>query len=138
MGLLLARPMHETLAQVIEELLQFVGTAALRQGMFGLGHDVEIHQAQGQCGEAAAGTDQRAIDLGLRPVQQLVLRGDGLDRTAKGLDLVQRVAVGVEAVGPAAYAQTVYHTLQADFGLVPGSTPLRHALVPQAPLLRCG
>ncbi len=61
--------------------------------------------------------------------------GDGLDRAAKGLDLVQGSAVGIESVRPTTHTQAVQYRLQADLGLVCRPASLRHALMAQPPLL---
>ncbi|MNQ42036.1 hypothetical protein D3C85_557300 [compost metagenome] len=119
-------PGDEAAALQLEELTQFIGTAALMKGGFVLAEDVEIDHRQIDLGQAALLAQQPAVDLGLGPVQQPVVLRNARDVAAVGLDLFQAVVVRGIAVGPAAHLQAQVFAGERQLRLVARAAPGDH------------
>ena len=104
---LLLRPAQVAAAHLLEKILEFRSRVFLCERVFGLCHHVQVHQRQRDGVQPPRLAHQPAIDLELRPVQGLVVPGDGVDAAAESLDFFELVFLRVVAVGAAAHVQAL-------------------------------
>jgi hypothetical protein len=138
MRALLPGPAQVTVTQGRKVLTQIVGLPLFVDRMLGLVGHIQVHQAERDGMKAPGFAHQPAIDLQLRPMQRLVIGGDGFQAAAKRLDLLQHMAVRVVAIGPATHLQVLVLARQGHLGLVLGPTARGHQRVALAALLRGG
>ena len=123
--LLAARPGEIGLAASDEVLAQRLGVERAGEHRLAAAADVEVDQRQLDLRPPVALAQQPAVDHRLRPVQRAVVGRLAGQRAgaAVGLDLLQPAAIGVEAVGAAAYPQLAVVPRQADLALVARAAP---------------
>ncbi len=120
---LLRGPGQEAAALGREEGLQFGGARLAGQHGLAAGGDVQVDQRQRQRRQATLGTQQRAIDADLRPVQGALVVGHALQPATMGLDLLQPARRGVEAVGATSHRQALEDGGKRQLGLVSLAPP---------------
>jgi hypothetical protein len=125
----LARPGQEARALVVEERAQGGAVQVLLEQGLLRGADVEVDEGDGQPVQPAGFAQQRAVDLGLGPVQRAVVGGLAGQVAAVGLDLLEPVVAGVEAVGATAHDQVLVPAFERQFAFVAGATPRGHRRV---------
>ena len=137
-GRLLFRPGQKTRTLQLEEFAQRLRPEALAQNRFLLADDIEVHHRQIHFLQIQLRTQQPAVDLDLRPVQQPVILRNAADIAAVRLDLFQQVLVGIVTVRPATDLQVLKAAAQCQFAQVGCATPRCHRAMPGHALLGSG
>ena len=119
-------PGCENHALLDKKVLQGIGLAGAQQHRLLLVVEVEVDQCQFELGQTLELTQQMPIDLGLCPMQGLLLRRDRAKAPPVGLDLLQPLQRAVIAVGTAAHLQRPPLPAQAELALVVGAAPASH------------
>jgi hypothetical protein len=123
---LLPRPFDKAAAVQRVKLLEGLGLAHTLEHGFLAVVEVEVDQGQPDLRQGARLAHQVAVDLRLRPVQGLLLVGDGLEAAAVGLDLVEPLLEAVVAIGAAPHRQRAPHRAQGHLALVARAPALGH------------
>jgi hypothetical protein len=99
------RPNEKALAMIREVALQLLGAELFGERRLLFGLDIQVYERKFKVMQTSRRTEQRAIDLQLRPVQPALVGRHARQIAAMSFEFLQPIALAVVAIGAAADAE---------------------------------